>query len=93
MIFLHINPKNRVYWIVFPVLDVLVNNAGVMHSARLSDLSGEDFDESMNINLKSAVILTQKAVPHMETSDVKVSHRLCLEIFANIENASNFEIL
>ena len=42
-------------------LDVLVNNAGVTHAADLLDLTEEDFDRVMAINLKSALFGTQRA--------------------------------
>src|SRR5579862_1236167 len=42
-------------------LDILVNNAGVTHAADLADLTEEDFDRVMAINLKSALFATQRA--------------------------------
>ncbi len=42
-------------------LDVLVNNAGITHAAELDDLTEEDFDRVMAVNLKSAVWGTQAA--------------------------------
>jgi NAD(P)-dependent dehydrogenase (short-subunit alcohol dehydrogenase family) len=42
-------------------LDILVNNAGVTHKADLLDLTEEDLDRVLAINLKSAVFGTQRA--------------------------------
>lgn len=42
-------------------LDVLVNNAGITHAAELDDLTEEDFDRVMAVNLKSALWGTQAA--------------------------------
>lgn len=42
-------------------LDVLVNNAGVTHAAELDELTEEDFDRVMAINLKAALWGTQAA--------------------------------
>ncbi|MFM5950716.1 MAG: SDR family NAD(P)-dependent oxidoreductase [Novosphingobium sp.] len=42
-------------------LDLLVNNAGVTHAADRDDLTEEDFDRVMAINLKSALWATQSA--------------------------------
>ena len=42
-------------------LDILVNNAGVTHAAELDDLTEDDFDRVIAINLKSAVFATQQA--------------------------------
>jgi len=55
----------------FGGLDVLVNNAGVMRSENLANVTSEAFDESIGLNLKSALILTQKAALHLEQSTTK----------------------
>jgi NAD(P)-dependent dehydrogenase (short-subunit alcohol dehydrogenase family) len=47
-------------------LDVLVNNAGVTHAAELLDLTEEDFDRVLAINLKSALFGTQRAARLMQ---------------------------
>ena len=47
-------------------LDILVNNAGVMHAAELADLTEEDFDRVLSINLKSALFGTQHAARLMK---------------------------
>ena len=52
-------------------LDVLVNNAGVMHTANLENITEEHFDVSMAVNVKSALRLTQNAVKWLEKSDLK----------------------
>src|SRR6516165_9087123 len=43
-------------------LDILVNNAGVTHAAVLDELTEEDFDRVIAVNLKSALFATQSAV-------------------------------
>jgi glucose 1-dehydrogenase len=48
-------------------LDILVNNAGVTHAADLLDLTEEDFDRVMAINLKSALFATQRAARIMKS--------------------------
>ena len=52
-------------------LDVLINNAGVMHTANLENITEEHFDDSMAVNVKSALRLTQNAVKWLEQSDLK----------------------
>lgn len=47
-------------------LDILVNNAGVTHAAELADLTEEDFDRVLSINLKSALFGTQHAARLMK---------------------------
>ena len=46
---------------VFLGLDVLVNNAGIMHTENLAKVSGPQMDEAMDLNVKSALHLTQLA--------------------------------
>jgi glucose 1-dehydrogenase len=42
-------------------LDILVNNAGVTHAAELDDLTEDDFDRVLAINVKGATFATQRA--------------------------------
>jgi 3-oxoacyl-[acyl-carrier protein] reductase len=46
-------------------VDVLVNNAGVAILRGLDDLSEEDFDRTIAVNLKSAFLCTRAVVPGM----------------------------
>ena len=46
-------------------VDVLVNNAGVAQRRGLDDLTEADFDRTLAVNLKSAFLCTQAALPHM----------------------------
>jgi len=46
-------------------LDVLVNNAGALHEAPLEELSDQDLDEALDVNLKGAIVCTRAAVPLM----------------------------
>ncbi|KRF31865.1 elongation factor P 5-aminopentanone reductase [Paenibacillus sp. Soil787] len=41
------------------VPDIIVNNAGISHFGMLSDVSEEDWDQVMNVNLKGAFLCTQ----------------------------------
>ena len=54
-------------------LDVMVNNAGVTHAADLLDLTEEDFDRVMAINLKAALFGTQLAARMMQPGGVIVN--------------------
>ena len=46
-------------------LDILVNNAGALSEAPLDDLTDEDLEESLDINLRGVLVCTRAAVPHM----------------------------
>lgn len=50
----------------FGKLDVLVNNAGIFGMDSVLDFDVNFFDSIINTNLKSAIILTKLAVPHLE---------------------------
>jgi len=55
----------------FKALDVLINNAGMMHTENLQKLTGRQLDEAMDINVKSALKLTQLATKSLEKSPLK----------------------
>ena len=55
-------------------LDVLVNSAGILISGATENLSWEDYDKCMNINTRSAFILTQKALPHLLKTKGNIVH-------------------
>jgi NAD(P)-dependent dehydrogenase (short-subunit alcohol dehydrogenase family) len=49
----------------FGQIDILVNNAGVTHAAEFLDLTEEDFDRVLRINLKSMFLCSQAAAREM----------------------------
>ncbi|MEC3954306.1 SDR family NAD(P)-dependent oxidoreductase [Nocardia sp. CDC153] len=46
-------------------IDVLVNNAGIATMRGVDDITEEDFDQTLAINLKSAFLCTQAVLPGM----------------------------
>jgi 3-oxoacyl-[acyl-carrier protein] reductase len=46
-------------------IDILINNAGMANPKGLEDITEEDWDETMSINLKSAFLVTQAVIPGM----------------------------
>ncbi len=48
-------------------IDILVNNAGSAEPRSLDDITEEDFDRALAVNLKSAFLCTQAVVPGMRT--------------------------
>jgi NADP-dependent 3-hydroxy acid dehydrogenase YdfG len=51
-----------------PQLDVLINTAGVGIIKSLEDLSYEDFDHTINVNLKGTFYLLKQFLPPMKTA-------------------------
>lgn len=45
--------------------DIIINNAGISHYGMLIDVSEDDWDHVMNINIKSIYILTQLFMPRL----------------------------
>jgi NAD(P)-dependent dehydrogenase (short-subunit alcohol dehydrogenase family) len=50
----------------FGRLDILVNNAGIFFAAKFEELTEEQWDRIMNMNLKSQFLCAQAAVPIMK---------------------------
>jgi 3-oxoacyl-[acyl-carrier protein] reductase len=50
---------------VFGGVDVLINNAGITHVKKLIDTTEEEWDQTLNINLKGAFLFCKEIVPHM----------------------------
>jgi 3-oxoacyl-[acyl-carrier protein] reductase len=46
-------------------LDVLVNNAGVVQDTLLEDVTDEEWDKTLDVNLRGTMFCTRAAVPHM----------------------------
>ena len=49
----------------FGQIDILVNNAGITHAADFLDLTVEDFDRVIAVNLRSAFLASQAVARHM----------------------------
>jgi len=47
-------------------IHILVNNAGIAYRASLDNISEEDWDRVINVNLKSAFLVTQAVLPGMQ---------------------------
>lgn len=50
----------------FGRLDILVNNAGILKVDSVENFDANEFDRILNTNLRSAILLTHLAVPHLE---------------------------
>ena len=49
----------------FGTIDVLVNNAGMRFRKEFLEISEDELDQVLNVNLKSIVFLSQKVLPYM----------------------------
>ena len=59
----------------FGRLDVLVNNAGIVHAADFVDLAEEDFDRVLRVNLKGAFLCAHAAVRQMLAQPLRAEGR------------------
>lgn len=62
-------------------IDVLVNAVGVEHVAAIDELTSEDWDRVLDVNLKACFLAIQAAVPHLRRGDgsiVNVASQLAL---------------
>src|ERR1700716_391855 len=50
----------------FGRIDILFNNAGIIRRATVLDLSEEDWDRLMAVNVKSIYLLSREVIPHMQ---------------------------
>ncbi|MDR1533660.1 MAG: SDR family oxidoreductase [Planctomycetota bacterium] len=46
-------------------IDILVNNAGILSPARIPDLTVEEWDRMLDVDLRSAHLCSQKVLPYM----------------------------
>jgi NAD(P)-dependent dehydrogenase (short-subunit alcohol dehydrogenase family) len=61
-------------------VDVLVNNAGTGHMARLEDYDEHGWDRTMNLNLKGVFFLTQRMLPLLRARATKIEPSRVLNI-------------
>jgi 3-oxoacyl-[acyl-carrier protein] reductase len=57
---------------IFGRVDLLINNAGISYVKRLIDTSEEQWDSTLDINLKGSFLLCKAIVPHMIEHDFGV---------------------
>lgn len=49
----------------FGKIDVLVNNAGIVLAGTIADTQVEDWDRTMEVNVRSVFLMSQAVIPHM----------------------------
>jgi len=50
---------------IFKNIDILINNAGIVYIKKLIDTSEEEWDKTMDINLKGAFLSSKAVLPFM----------------------------
>ncbi|MEG1991391.1 MAG: SDR family NAD(P)-dependent oxidoreductase, partial [Christensenella sp.] len=50
----------------FGGVDILINNAGILHTTPIEDITEEEWDNIVDINLKSVFFATQAVLPYMK---------------------------
>lgn len=50
---------------VYGKIDILVNNAGISREVKLAEISMETWDEIIEVNLRSVVLMTKAVLPYM----------------------------
>ena len=72
-LFVHLDVTSEAEWqqaidaavAKFGKLDILINNAGIFRSERVEEISGELWDQVMEINVKGVFLGTKAAIPEM----------------------------
>lgn len=59
-------------------LDILVNNAGIARGGPLEEMSDEDIDALINVNIRGVVIATQAAIAHLPDGGRIINIGSCL---------------
>ncbi|UEP27068.1 MULTISPECIES: SDR family NAD(P)-dependent oxidoreductase [unclassified Burkholderia] len=59
-------------------LDILVNNAGIFRAGALDDLTLDDIDATLNVNVRAVIVASQAAARHLGEGGRIVSTGSCL---------------
>jgi 3-oxoacyl-[acyl-carrier protein] reductase len=70
----------------FGRLDILVNNAGILRDARIENVTGTDWDDTIAVNLQGVMACTRAAVPYMRAQ----GHGRILSATSVVARAGNF---
>ncbi len=55
-------------------LDILVNNAGIVIPGRVDNMNVEDWDKTMEVNLRGPYLLSRFAIPHLRKVQGTIIH-------------------
>lgn len=74
----------------FGKLNILVNNVGVIVVDSINKFEINEFDRIFNVNLRSVVILTKLAVPHLEKTKGNIVNVSSLAGLRAVENMMSY---
>ena len=58
----------------FHQIDLLINNAGVFQTARIEDITPEQWDEVFAVNVRGPFLMSQSCIPSLRTSRGRIIH-------------------
>lgn len=61
----------------FGGVDVLINNAGLVHNCTVEEMTPELFDSIMQVNVRAPYFLCQKSLPSLRNSDCATIINIC----------------
>ena len=61
----------------FGGVDVLINNAGLVHNCTVEEMTPELFDSIMQVNVRAPYFMCQKALPELRKSDCATIINIC----------------
>ena len=59
-------------------LDILVNNAGIVRAGPLTDMSLDDVQAILDVNVRSVIVASQAAIPHLQGGGRIINIGSCL---------------
>lgn len=70
----------------FSEIDILINNAGALINKKFSKLTADDFDHLMNVNVRSAFLLSRELLPLFEPN----SHIVNISSMGGYQGSAKF---
>ncbi len=74
----------------FNRLDIVVNNAGIQRYGTVETTSESEWDEVINVNLKSAFLICRYAIPHLKASQGAIVNIASVQAFASQRNVAAY---